>query len=118
MFILMINQSVWIGGLDNHQLCTMQCCLNGVHIGEVSKFLAESPSETTHVIELVNSFDEAHLLIVPLQLSGVNSSFDVYTLNVKEYENKDIPKIHLTALESPWDSQQINIQKKDSNVKS
>ena len=41
----------------------MQCCLNGVQISEVPKFLAENLSETTHAIELVDPFDAAHLLI-------------------------------------------------------
>ena len=49
----------------------MQCCLNGVHISEVTKFLAESPSVTTHAIELPDPFDAVHLLIIPLQLSSV-----------------------------------------------
>ena len=81
----------------------MQCPLNGVGISEVPKFLAESPSETTHAIELVNPFDAAHLLIIPLQLSSVTSYFDMYFPSVAEYENEDIPKIHLTVEESPWD---------------
>ena len=62
----------------------MQCHLNGVHISEVPKFLAESPSETTHAIELVNPFNVAHPLIIPLHLSGVTSDFDVYSLSVAE----------------------------------
>ena len=75
----------------------MQCHLNGVHVSEVPKFLAESPSETIHAIELVDPFDAAHPLIIPLQLSGVTSYFDWYSLSVREYENED------TAEEPPWD---------------
>ena len=59
-FILVINTAVCKDGLVNHLLCPMQCCLNGVHISEVPKFLAETPSETTHAIELVNPFNVAH----------------------------------------------------------
>ena len=59
--MLVTNQAICIDGLDNHLLCPMQCCLNGVQIDEVLKFLAESPSETTHAIELINPFDAAHL---------------------------------------------------------
>ena len=66
-------------------------------------FLAESPSETTHAIELVDPFNTAHPLIIPLQLSGVTSYFDVYSPSVTDYENDNIPKIHLTAEECPWD---------------
>ena len=79
----------------------MQCHLNGVHVSEVPKFLAESPSETTHVIELVDPFNAAHPLIILLHLSGVTSYFDAFSPGVAEYENEDILKIHLTAEESP-----------------
>ena len=103
-FILIINQAICIDGLENHSICPMQCHLNGVHISEVPKFLAESPSETTHAIELVNSFNAAHQLVILLQLNSVTSYFDVYSLIVAEYEKGDIPKVHFTADEPPWDS--------------
>ena len=61
--------------------------------------VAENPSETAHAIELVDLFDAAHHLIIPLQLNGVTSYFDVYPQSVEEYENEDIPKIHCTAEE-------------------
>ena len=43
------------------------------------------------------------MLIIPFQLSGVTSYFDIYSPCVADYENKDIPKIYLTAAETPWD---------------
>ena len=103
MFILTINQAIHIDGLDNHLLCPMQCQLNGVHISKVPKFLAESPSETTNAIELVNPFHVDFPLKILLQLSSMTSYFDVYSPSVAEYKNKDIPTIHLTAEEPPWD---------------
>ena len=72
-----------------------------MQISEVPKILADNPSETTHAIELVNPFDAAHPLSIPLQLSSVTSYFDVYYPSVTEYENDDIPKIYLTAEEPP-----------------
>ena len=74
-----------------------------MHISEVCKFLAEIPNETTHAIELVDPFDTAHPLIIPLQLSSATSYFDVYSTSIADYENEDIPMIHLTAEEPPWD---------------
>ena len=56
----------WIDGLVNHLLCTMQCHLNGVHISEVPKILAETPYETTHAKELVDPFNATHSLIILL----------------------------------------------------
>ena len=63
-------------------------------------FLAETPSERTYMIELVNPFNVAHLSI---QLSGITIYFDVLSPSIAEYENEDILKIHLTTEEPPWD---------------
>ena len=49
----MMNQAIKISGLENHLLCPKQCCLNGVHISEVPKFLADSSSVTTYAIEFI-----------------------------------------------------------------
>ena len=94
----MINQAIRIDGFINNLLCPMQCCLNSVHISEVPKFLAKTPNETTHAIELVDPFDTASL-----HLSGVTSYFEVFSPSIADYEDEDIPKIHLTVEEPPWD---------------
>ena len=99
----MINQAVCTDDLENHLLCPMQCHQNGMHISEVHKLLAESPSMTTHAIKLTDPFDTAHLLIVLFQLSSVTNDLDVYSPSIAEYENEDIPKIHFTVEELPWD---------------
>ena len=99
--ILVINQAIHINGQDNHLMCPMKCCLNDVHINEVPKFLYERPIVTTHAIKLPDPFNTAHTFITTLQLSRVTSSFDVHSLSIAECENEDIPRIHLTAEESP-----------------
>ena len=71
-FILMINQAICINHLDNHLLCT-------------------------HAVELTDTINTVHSLIILLQLSSVTSYFEVYLLSIAEYKNEDIPKIHLTA---------------------
>ena len=92
--------------------------LNGMHISEVPKFLAESCSVTTHAFELTDPLDANHPLIIPLQLSHVTSYFDVYFLSIAEYENEDIPKIHLTAKEPPWDPSTNEYSEREMNAKS
>ena len=77
----MINRAVCINGLEDHVLCPMQHCLNGVLISEVTKFSAESSSVITHAIKLPDPFDAAHPLIIPLKLSNVTSYFDMYSLS-------------------------------------
>ena len=59
-----MNQAIQINGLENHLLHPMQCHLNGVNISEVPKFLADSPSETTYAIQVINTFNAAHTLII------------------------------------------------------
>ena len=81
----------------------MSSSLNVIHISEVSKMLAESPSVTTHAIQLGDPFDATHPLIIQLQLSSVTIYFDVYSSSIAEYVNEDIPNIHLTDEEPPWD---------------
>ena len=56
----MIDQAICIVGLENHLLCPMQCHLNGVYI---PKFLAESPNEASHALELTDHLDSAYPLI-------------------------------------------------------
>ena len=51
--------------------------MNGVHISEITKFLAESPSVTFHAIELIDLFDAAYPLIILLQLNSLTSYFDL-----------------------------------------
>ena len=80
----------------------MQHHLNGVHISEVPKFLAETPNETTHAIELVDLFDAAPPLIILLQLSSVTSYFDVFSPIITDYLDDNITKLHLIAEEPPW----------------
>ena len=75
-----------------------------------------SLSETTHAIELVDPFNAAHLLIILLQLSSVTSYFDMCSPNVAEYENDDIPKIHLTADEPPWDLSTNEYSERESQI--
>ena len=41
--ILSINQAIKMKGLDPHHFCLMQCCMSGVLINEVWKFLAPIP---------------------------------------------------------------------------
>ena len=56
---------------------------------------------TTHVIQLTVPFDPAQPFNIPLQLRSVTNYFDMYSLRIAKYENKEILKIHLTAEEPP-----------------
>ena len=83
-YIMIINKVTQLNGLKNNLLCTMQCHLNGVHIGEVPKILADRPSETSHAIQVIDPFDAAHELTIPLQKNSVTSYFNMYSLIIAE----------------------------------
>ena len=95
----MIIQAIQINGQENHLLCSMQCHLNGVYISEVPKFLAMSPSVTTHVIKLIELSGSTTLCAILLHSSNANNYLEVYFPSIAEYENEDIPKADLTAKE-------------------
>ena len=63
--IFLNNQAIELKGLDHHLLCVMQCCMNGILINDVLKFLAPIPSETIHAIQITNPFDATHPIIIP-----------------------------------------------------
>ena len=88
----MKNWATHINGLEKHLPCPMQCHLNGVHISEVPKFLDKSTNMTTNAIQLTDIFNTIHPMSIP-----------VYFPSIAEYENEEIPKIHLIAKERPWD---------------
>ena len=67
-------------GLDHHLFCHMQCCMNGILINEVPKFLAPILSGTTHAIQIENPFSATDPLIFPLKLNGATSYFNVRIL--------------------------------------
>ena len=64
-FILITNQDIHMHGLENLLLFLMQH-LKGVHVSEVTKFLAESSCVTSYAIQIAHPFDGAHPLINPL----------------------------------------------------
>ena len=76
--------------------------------------LLSEPSERTHAIELVDPLDIAHPFIILLKLSGVTSYFDVYSPSITEYESEEIPKIHLTAEEPPWDPLTVEYSERET----
>ena len=110
----MMHQAIDINGLENHFLCNMQYHLNGVHIMEVPKFLAESSNVTTHVVHLTDSLDAAHPLATSFQLSSITSYFDIYYPHITEYENEDIQKIHLTADKPPQDQSRNELVERET----
>ena len=81
----------------------MQCHLNGVNVSETLIFLVDSPSVTSCAIQVIDPFGIAHTLIFELQLSSATNYFDMCSLSITEYENKEKPKVYLIVEKPPWD---------------
>ena len=101
--ILLINKVIEMRSLNSHLLSQIQCCMNGVLIDEVPKFLASIPSDTMHYIQIVNHFNAAHSIIIPLKLNGVTSYFDVKKPTWEDHEYQNILKIELVVKAPPYD---------------
>ena len=80
----------------------MQCRLSGVGIDETPKFLQRNPTEVSHAIVL-DEPEEDKQLIIPLSIMGVSSFFTCRKPTRLEYDNVDIPRIHVTAEAPDWD---------------
>ena len=73
-----------------------------LQISEVPKILAGITGKTTHTTQLLDPFN------LPIHLI-----FYINFLNIAEYENEDIPKVHLTIEELLQTHQQKNSKKRD-----
>ena len=80
--ILMLNQAIYLKALPNHLVWLMQCRMNGWLLHEISKFLADSPTLTIHVIQLNKPLDVTNPLILFI-VQWTTSYFDTIKLSIK-----------------------------------
>ena len=95
VIIFLLNQAIEVKSLEYHHLCPMQCCIDGVLIDEVPKFLAPVLSKIMHPVQIVNPFNATHPIIIPLEINRVTGYFDVRKSTQEEYEDESIFKIEL-----------------------
>jgi hypothetical protein len=88
--------------MDNHLLCPMQCCVNGVVINETPKICAVAPDNLAHSIVVSNPLEPEVRLHISLQLHGITSCFNDCCPSTAEFEDEDIPKIEMTSKSSEW----------------
>ena len=73
----------------------MPCCIKGVVINEVPKFLAPVPTETTQAIQILNPFNATHSIFIPFWITRVTSYFDVRKL-------KKSMRVRITSTLNSW----------------
>jgi hypothetical protein len=77
VYIQVFNQAIHCYLMDNHLLCPMQCCINGVVIYETPKICAAALDSLAHSIVIINPLEPEVKLHIPLQLHGITSYFNV-----------------------------------------
>ncbi len=101
--ILMINQAIKIVSMHNILIFPMQCCVHGTTVNECPKFLSVSPDKDDHAIMVHDLNNCSPPLTILLLLDGITSYFEARCTSLAEYEDKSIPKYHLTSESPLWD---------------
>ncbi len=68
VYHLVINQAIHIPHLDHHLLCPMQCRVNDVIVDNTPKFLTSDPTDHMHALTIVDPYQPAQMVILPLAL--------------------------------------------------
>ena len=103
VYILVFHQTIYCRTMNNHLICPMQCCLNGVVINDTPKMCVPNPDDSTHSIEVADPLDPDATLNIPLILKGVTSCFGVQRPTTVKFEDDDIPKLEMTYESPEWD---------------
>ncbi len=103
MVILMINQAIKIDSMHNILICPMQCHAHGTIINDCPKFVSASPAEDYHALLVHDPDGCSPPLTILLSLDGITSYFEAICPSLLEYEDKNIPKYHLTSKSPLWD---------------
>jgi len=97
-YMLIFHQAIYLETMENHLVCPMQCRVAGVTIHDCPKLFVKDPTEESHAIVIdADPYQPEEKLIIPLQLQGVSSVFQVRTPSWAEFEDDDIPRIEMTA---------------------
>ena len=89
VYMLTINQVIYIPHIKNHLLCPMQCIVNSVIINELPNFLSDNPFEANHAIQVTDLLDDNSTLIIPLHLHVIITYFSIRKPMIKEYDKKE-----------------------------
>lgn len=103
VYILVSHQAINCHLMDNHLICPMQCCINGVVINDTPKFCVRNPDDLVHAIEFDDPIDPDATLHILLLLCSAISCFNVRCPNRDKFEDEDIPKINMMYKSPEWD---------------
>ncbi len=81
----------------------MQCCVQGTLVNKCHKFLSVSPAKDNHTLLVHDPDGCSPLLAILLSLDSITSYFKAQCPSLAEYDDKNIPKYHLTSKSPQWD---------------
>ncbi len=91
--------------------------MHGTLINECPKFLSASPAKDNHALLVHDPDGCSPPLTTLLSLDGITSYFKARCSSLLEYEDKNIPKYHLTSKSPPLDpSTSLYFSQEDSMV--
>ena len=103
VYILVFHQTIYCRQMDNHLICPVQCCVNGVVINDTPKMCIPNLDNSTHSIKITNPLDPVATLHIPFILRGVTSCFCVRKPSTAKFADDDIPKLDMTYKSPEWD---------------
>ncbi len=107
----------WIDSMTNILVCPMKCWVHGSEINDCPKFLSSLPSLDDHAILVSDPNGCSPPFTILLSLDGITSYFEDQRPSLLEYEDKRIPKYHLTSKSPSWDpSTSLHSSQEDNMV--
>ena len=102
MYLLVINQAIYIPHLDHHLLCPMQCQVDDVTVDNKPKLVC-SPTDHTHALTLVHPDHPAQTVILQLALQGVTSLLNVRAPTLDKRNSDAFTCLYLTSESLTWE---------------
>jgi hypothetical protein len=96
--ILILNQAIHIPTIDHNLINPIQLQLNDIKCDLCPKFLATSPTDTTHSLSIPDDGETDY--VIPLQLKGVTSYFPTRKPTQAEYDG--CQQLELTYHTPEW----------------
>jgi hypothetical protein len=103
VYHLVINQAIHIPHLHHHLLCPMQCRVNDVIVDNTPKFLTSDPTDHMHALTIIDPYQPAQMVIIPLALQGVTLLLNVRGITFDEWNSDTFKQLHLTSETLIWD---------------
>ena len=73
VYMLTINQEIYVPQLENHLLYPVQWIMNGVSINGQPKFLADNPDEANHTLQATGPLYNNYTLTSTFHIRGIST---------------------------------------------